>query len=77
MISAHPARQARRVSSVAMEISRRMCRQPYIEHITQADPTAHTRLREGFDEFVERDQDRALFDLPPRPKNTCRLLRWP
>ena len=60
-----------------MKISRRMCRQPYNEHITQAAPTAHTRFREGLDEFLERDQDRALFDLPPRPRNACRLLRWP
>ena len=27
-----------------------------------------TRLRKGLDEFLERDQDLALFDLPPRPK---------
>ena len=36
----------------------------YVEHTTQADPTAHTRLMTGIDEFLERDQDRALFDLP-------------
>ena len=77
MISAHPACQTREVSSGAMEISRRMCRQLYIEHITQADPTAHTRLITGLDEFLERDQDRALFDLPPWPTNACQLLRWP
>ena len=41
----------------------------YVEHTTQADPTAHTRLRKGLDAFLERDQDRALFDLPPRPKD--------
>ena len=23
----------------------------------------------GLDAFLERDQDRALFDLPPRPKD--------
>ena len=28
-----------------------------------------TRLIKGLDEFLERDQDRALFDLPPRPKD--------
>ena len=38
----------------------------YIEHTTQADPTAHTRLMQGLDGFLERDQDRALFDLAPR-----------
>ena len=37
----------------------------YIEHTTQADPAAHTRLMKGLDEFLERDQDRALFDLSP------------
>ena len=41
----------------------------HIEHTTQADPTAHTRLMQGLDGFLERDQDRALFDLPPRPKD--------
>ena len=40
----------------------------YVEHTTQADPTAHTRLMTGLDGFLERDQDRALFDLAPRPK---------
>ena len=38
----------------------------YVEHTTQADPAAHTRLMTGLDAFLERDQDRALFDLPPR-----------
>ena len=41
----------------------------YVEHTTQADPAAHTRLMTGLDAFLERDQDRALFDLPPRPKD--------
>ena len=27
--------------------------------------------RKGLDEFLERDQDRALFDLPPRVLATC------
>ena len=38
----------------------------YIEHRTQADPAEHDRLMTGLDGFLERDQDRALFDLPPR-----------
>ena len=38
----------------------------YIEHTTQADPAAMTRLIKGLDEFLERDQDRALFDLAPK-----------
>ena len=37
----------------------------YIEHTTQADPAKQDRLRKGLDGFLERDQDRALFDLPP------------
>ena len=36
----------------------------YIEHRTQADPTEHDRLMHGLNGFLERDQDRALFDLP-------------
>ena len=28
--------------------------------------TSWTRLMKGLDEFLERDQDRALFDLPLR-----------
>ena len=41
----------------------------YIDSVSQADPEAMTRLMKGLDEFLERDQDRALFDLPPRPKD--------
>ena len=33
---------------------------------SQADPVSMTRLRNGLDEFLERDQDRALFNLAPR-----------
>ena len=36
----------------------------YIEHTTQADPAEHDRLLQGLNGFLERDQDRALFDLP-------------
>ena len=36
----------------------------YIEHRTQADPAEHDRLLQGLNGFLERDQDRALFDLP-------------
>ena len=42
----------------------------YIEHTTQDDPIKQDRLINGLDRFLERDQDRALFDLPPRPKDT-------
>ena len=41
----------------------------YIDRVSQADPVSMTRLMKGLDEFLERDQDRALFDLPPRPKD--------
>ena len=42
----------------------------YVDRVSQADPEAMTRLRKGLDEFLDRDQDRALFDLAPRPKHT-------
>ena len=38
----------------------------YVDRVSQADPVAMTRLMKGLDEFLERDQDRALFDLAPR-----------
>ena len=41
----------------------------YIDSVSQADPASMTRLMKGLDEFLERDQDRALFDLVPRPKD--------
>ena len=41
----------------------------YIDSVSQADPVSMTRLMKGLDEFLERDQDRALFNLPPRPKD--------
>ena len=36
----------------------------YIEHTTQADPAKQDRLMQGLAGFLERDQDRALFNLP-------------
>ena len=38
----------------------------YIEHTTQDDPIKQDRLINGLDRFLERDQDRALFDLAPK-----------
>ena len=38
----------------------------YVDRVSQADPEAMTRLRNGLDEFLERAQDRALFDLAPK-----------
>ena len=40
----------------------------FVNSVSQADPAAMTRLRKGLNEFLERDRDRALFDLAPRPK---------
>ena len=40
----------------------------YIEHTTQDDPIKQDRLINGLDRFLERDQDRALFDLAPAKK---------
>ena len=39
----------------------------YLEHLTGDDPARRDRLRKDLDGFLERSQDRALFDLPPRP----------
>ena len=33
----------------------------YVDSVSQADPASMTRLMKGLDEFLERDQDRALF----------------
>ena len=38
----------------------------YLEYVTQNDPVSMARFRKGLDEFLERDRDRELFDLPPR-----------
>ena len=48
----------------------------YVDSVSQADPVSMTRLRKGLDEFLERDQDRALFDLPPRPKTPDTHSWW-
>ena len=40
----------------------------YIDSVSQVEPVSRKRLMKGLAEFLERDQDRALFDLPPRPK---------
>ena len=36
----------------------------YLEHVTQDDPHSLDRLMKGLDDFLERDRDRELFDLP-------------
>ena len=40
----------------------------YMEHITTNDEAAKDRLMKGLDSFLERDRDRALFDLTPKPQ---------
>ena len=39
----------------------------YLEHVTGEDPGKRDSLTQGLDGFLERDRDRALFDLPPKP----------
>ena len=34
----------------------------------ETDQTSKARTIKGLDEFLERDQDRALFDMSPLPK---------
>ena len=43
----------------------------YVEHTTQADPAEHDRLLHGLNGFLERDQVRALFDLPANTAETA------
>ena len=38
----------------------------YLEHVTGEDPAKRDSLIKGLDVFLERDRDRALFDLAPR-----------
>ena len=40
----------------------------YLDHCMKTDPISKTQAMKGLDEFMERDRDRAVFDLPPRPK---------
>ena len=39
----------------------------YLEHVTGEDPGKRDSLTQGLDGFLERPQDRGLFDLAPRP----------
>ena len=39
----------------------------YLDHCMETDPISKTRFMKGLDEFMERDRDRAVFGLPPRP----------
>ena len=41
----------------------------YLEHVTGDDPDKRDRLIKGLDVFLERDQDRELFDLAPNKEN--------
>ena len=42
---------------------------PGKEHVTQTDPDQRDRLLKGLDGFLERNRDRALFDLAPGHKD--------
>ena len=65
-------RQIRRAQSkvTAAERKRRTRRLiligSYIDHVTQTDPHSLDRLMKGLDDFLERDRDRELFDLPKK-----------
>ena len=39
----------------------------YLDDIIQNDPVSMKRVSKGLDEFLERDRDRELFGLAPRP----------
>ena len=41
----------------------------YLEHVTKTDPHSLDRLMEGLDDFLERDRDRELFGLTPKPQS--------
>ena len=40
------------------------------QHITTNDEAAKDRLMKGLDGFLERDHDRALFALAPKPQSS-------
>ena len=42
----------------------------YTDSVAQNDPVSMSRLMKGLDGFLERDRDRALFDLPPKMEAT-------
>ena len=39
----------------------------YLDHCMQTDTGSEPRVMKGLDEFLTRDQDRAVFGLQPRP----------
>ena len=49
----------------------------YMEHITANDEAAKDRLMKGLDGFLDRDRDRALFDLPQKPDSPANPLMSP
>ena len=42
----------------------------YMEHITANDEAAKDRLMKGLGGFLERDRDRKLFALAPKPQSS-------
>ena len=43
----------------------------YLEHVTGEDAAKRDSLMQGLDVFLERDRDRALFDLAPKENGTA------
>ena len=43
----------------------------YLEHVTGEDAAKRDSLLQGLDVFLERDRDRALFDLPRKENGTA------
>ena len=41
----------------------------YLDHCMQTNTESEPRIMKGLDEFLTRDQDRAVFGLPPRQKD--------
>ena len=41
----------------------------YMEHLTANDEAAKDRLMKGLDGFLDRDRDRVIFGLDPKPQS--------
>ena len=41
----------------------------YLDHCMKTDTESEPRVMKGLDEFLTRDQDRAVFNLAPRSKD--------
>ena len=62
--------QARLSSAERKQLTRRLILLgSYLEHVTGDDPHSLERLMKELDGFLERDRDREMFNLAPRPKD--------